>query len=541
MPLIEFQNEGSFEETDLSLSLLEMSLKHEVPHLHVCGGTARCSTCRVMVVENPQNVLPRNVIEEHLAQKREFGDHIRLACQMRITGPIKVRRLVFDDQDADLVCGVPEITGRESNLAVLFADIRDFTAFAEGHLPYDTVHILNRYFYQMGNAVLKNGGYIDKYIGDGIMALFGAYCDDPLVNCYNAVSAGLQMLEELQKVNEYLKRNFDTEFRIGVGIHYGEVILGELGHPSRRQLTAIGDTVNIASRVETSTKTFKIPMLVSEDVRRQLLTHLQTGRVVEAELKGKTGTHKLYEAIRLRGTGTQAIDHSDLRRRLKSALMDVVNGQKAPLFLRLAYHDAGTYSKSKNCGGANGSIRFEEELKRKENAGLEIAVRLLEPIKAMLREISWADLIAFAGAEAIRRAGGPEIYLPFGRMDGAQCTPEGMMASETLPFADLKTRFMDMGFNAQELVALSGAHTVGRVKGRPFTDDWFNFNNSYFRLLLEKDATKKEALLPTDRALLDDPECRTHVARYAADEQAFFIDFAAAYRKMTLLGTGLQA
>ena len=115
-------------------------------------------------------------------------------------------------------------TGREARLAIMFTDIRDFTVFSEAHLSYDVIHILNRYFYQMGECVLRNEGYIDKYIGDGMMALFGIDCTDPVVNCANAVHAGLQMLDELKSVNAYLKRNFDLEFKIGIGIHFGDAI-----------------------------------------------------------------------------------------------------------------------------------------------------------------------------------------------------------------------------------------------------------------------------------------------------------------------------
>src|SRR5207237_1197909 len=148
-----------------------------------------------------------------------FEPDIRLACQTDVCGPVKIRRLALDDEDADLAIEVPATTtGRETRLAILFADIRDFTVFAEGHLSYDTIHILNRYFYQMGEAILKNEGYIDKYMGDGIMALFGVTNTDPVANCYNAVTAALQMLEELKNLNTYLKRIFDVEFKIGIGV-----------------------------------------------------------------------------------------------------------------------------------------------------------------------------------------------------------------------------------------------------------------------------------------------------------------------------------
>src|SRR5476651_844583 len=110
MALIEFQNDGVFEEPDLTQSLLQISLKNRIPHMHVCGGTARCSTCRVMVLENIENCLPRNANEQRLADRKGFEPNIRLACQTCVRGPVKVRRLVLDDGDADMVIETAQST-----------------------------------------------------------------------------------------------------------------------------------------------------------------------------------------------------------------------------------------------------------------------------------------------------------------------------------------------------------------------------------------------------------------------------------------------
>jgi adenylate cyclase len=536
MAQIDFHLDGSFEESDPSLSLLDISLKNKVPHMHVCGGTARCSTCRVMVLENLNNCTPRNEAEQKLADKKGFEKNIRLACQTRVTGPVTVRRLVLDDGDADLVVQCHQsTTGRETRLAIMFTDIRDFTVFSERHLSYDTIHILNRYFYQMGEAVLRNEGYIDKYMGDGMMALFGIANPDPTVNCYNAVNAGLEMVQELKSLNVYLKRNFDIEFRIGVGIHFGEAILGELGHPNRRQMTVIGDSVNMASRIESATKTYQTSLLVSDAVRHQLRNRLEVGRSFDALLKGKSGSYQLHEVVRL-FEATQIFDREgDLRRHVNRALSEVITQQKAPLFLRAAFHDAGKYSMRLKSGGADGTLRLPEQLSRYENRGMEIPINLLKPIKERY-DISWADLIALGGAAAVLKAGGPDIHVPLGRPDSDKYTPAHVADLEHMTTAQLKERFADMGLTVQEMVALSGAHTIGRLKGVPFTDDWFKFNNSYYRALISG-ATRN--MLATDKDLMNDPECVVFVQRYAADQDAFFEDFSNAYRKMTLLGTGM--
>ena len=184
-------------------------------------------------------------------------------------------------------------------MAILFSDIRNFTPFAESHLPYDVIHILGRYFRKVGEPVLRHGGYIDKYMGDGIMAIFGLERPTPAAACLDAVAAGLRMLEALQELNVYISKQFDTEFKIGIGIHVGSVIIGEMGHPQKMQFTAIGDTVNIASRIETATKEMHVPLLISAEVRALLGDAARYGVCERVNLKGKSGEHLLSEVVGL--------------------------------------------------------------------------------------------------------------------------------------------------------------------------------------------------------------------------------------------------
>src|ERR1043165_4402390 len=323
MATINFQHDCVVEEPDDSLTLLQVSLKHNIPRMHVCGGMARCSTCRVMLLEHPENVTPRNAAEHNLATRLGFENNIRLACQTRATGPVSLRRLTLDDRDAGLcMANEQRTTGREAKLAVLFSDIRNFTNFGEKALPYDTIHILNRYFYQMGEAVQAHEGYIDKYIGDGMLALFGMTSTNAELNCRNAVNAALQMLSELEAFNAYTLRNFDQEFRIGIGVHFGELVIGELGHPSRKQITVIGDTVKMPSRIESATKEVGASLLISDSVREHLRGHVDIGRTFDAMLKGKTGSHTLHEVLKLHEETVKVSQSAKLRNWVLSALKD---------------------------------------------------------------------------------------------------------------------------------------------------------------------------------------------------------------------------
>lgn len=302
MARIVYQNEAVVEETDLTLSLLDVSHKHGIPHMQACGGHARCSTCRVLVLENLDHVCPRNEAEAQLAERRGFTDDIRLACQSHIDGNVIIRRLVVDDFDTSLVNSeTPMAVGRELCIAVLFADIRGFTPFAERTLPYDVVHILNRYFQTVGDAILRNGGVIDKYIGDAVMALFGLDGSDPRTACLQALKAALAMRASVAEFNNYLSQVFHEQFAVGIGIHFGPAVVGEIGHPDRRQVTAIGNTVNIASRIEAESKVLGTDLLVSEYVIAKVGDCVETGRTIATNLRGTTGETRLLEVLGLTG------------------------------------------------------------------------------------------------------------------------------------------------------------------------------------------------------------------------------------------------
>jgi len=286
-----------------SQTILENSLDAGIDCKFECGGNARCSTCRVIILEGKENCLPRNSAEAELAKKKSFGEEVRLACQTYVTGNVKLRRLVLDDEDVEEA--VNEGTkhkaapGREMKLAILFCDIRSFTSFSEKNYPYDVIHMLNRYYNEIGSAIDSNSGYIDKYMGDGIMVLFGLNSEkgDP---CVDAIRAGLGILSSLENVNKYLKKNFNSEFRVGIGVHYGNALIGELGFKLKMQFTALGDTVNMASRIEGITKKTGCNFLVSDAVFQSVANKslFEFGRKFKTEVKGKSGLYLLHEVNR---------------------------------------------------------------------------------------------------------------------------------------------------------------------------------------------------------------------------------------------------
>lgn len=214
----------------------------------------------------------------------------------------------------------------------------------------------------------------------------------------------------------------------------------------------------------------------------------------------------------------------------------------APLMLRIAWHSAGTFDCQSKTGGPFGTMRFKEELGHGANNGLDIAVRLLEPIKEQFPTISYADFYQLAGVVAVEVTGGPDVPFHPGREDKPEPPKEGRLPDATKGCDHLRDVFVkQMGLTDQDIVALSGGHTLGRChKERsgfegPWTANPLIFDNSYFKELL---SGEKEGLLqlPSDKALLDDPAFRPLVEKYAADEDAFFADYAEAHMKLSELG-----
>ncbi|KAL0905749.1 hypothetical protein M5K25_024186, partial [Dendrobium thyrsiflorum] len=223
---------------------------------------------------------------------------------------------------------------------------------------------------------------------------------------------------------------------------------------------------------------------------------------------------------------------------IQNSLRAVLSKAKAAGVLRMAFHDAGTYDTKDHSGGMNGSILYE--LDRPENVGLSKSLKILEKAKTEVDEIyqaSWADFIAVAGAEAVFLCGGPAIPVKVGRLDVRKPDPVGKLPQETLDAVGLKSCFQRKGFSTQELVALSGAHTLGsKGFGNPNV-----FDNAYYKILLEKPWSASGSMssmigLPSDRALAEDDECLRWIKVYAGDQVKFFDDFSSAYVKLVDLG-----
>ena len=282
-------------------TILKATLAAGINHTHACGGQAKCSTCRVSIMEGIEKCNPRNEAEQKMADRLNLPADIRLACQTNIIGNISIRRMVSDKLDMDIISeqfskDSKFAIGSKQKLTIIFTDIVNFTRLAEKFIPYDIFHVLTRYYRIMNVIIQDNNGFISDLAGDGILAVFGK--DKKSNNSVlDAIHAIEEMNERLDIFNKYLDENFNFQFGIRAGIHYGNVIIGPFDTGDMKKLAVIGDNVNYASRIESANKEFGTKLLLSEEAYQEVKETYPKHNSFEATLKGKAGQYKLYEIL----------------------------------------------------------------------------------------------------------------------------------------------------------------------------------------------------------------------------------------------------
>lgn len=276
------------------LSILEASRLAGIPHYSVCGGKGRCSTCRVKILNSKGPLPPPGDIEQTTLRRIHADSDVRLGCQLRPTSDLGIALLVSPPQQSDLpVDAQLARPGREEEIAILFCDLRNFTTLSEAKLPYDVVFLLNRYFTIVRQAVEHAGGHLDKFIGDGAMALFGLGEDEEHA-CRSAMKAAATILRDIAILNEGLEKQFAVRLEVVVGIHAGPSIVGVMGYGAAKTLTAIGDTVNVASRLESKAKEFGAAIVVSEPALTQAGQDTADLRSEQITIRGRNSQMKVF-------------------------------------------------------------------------------------------------------------------------------------------------------------------------------------------------------------------------------------------------------
>lgn len=247
-------------------TLLEIFRRFGIPHAALCGGRARCATCRVLVLDGGDDLPPPGPNEARLLRRISAGDHVRLACQIRPKRDLQVQILLAAKQRGAGPAGLdPDDRIGKKGLTVMVADLRAFTALSERQLPHELMNLLNRFYDEMSQAIAAHNGRIEAIYGDGLMAVFGLE-SAPARASAAAIAAAGDMVRAVEALNREYANALPLPLRIGIGIHGGQTIVGAVENESmgRREIT-VGETVMIASQLEAATRRVLSDIVVSAE------------------------------------------------------------------------------------------------------------------------------------------------------------------------------------------------------------------------------------------------------------------------------------
>ena len=274
-------------------SILEAVRAAGIPHASVCGGRGRCTTCRVRVGKGLAALPESSRLESQALARIGADPSVRLACQTRPVSDLSVSPLIPATATAASVHQPGGISGREQEIAVMFIDMRDSTRLGERRLPYDVVFILNQFLSEMWAAVEETGGHYAQFTGDGLMALYGLE-SGVATGSRQALRGAAEMARRLSGLNARLGEELHRPLRIGIGIHCGAAIVGTMGPPKSPNLSAVGDNVNVAARLESESKALGCTLVVSTALADAAGVDLSLHPLHEAKLRGRSGNVAVY-------------------------------------------------------------------------------------------------------------------------------------------------------------------------------------------------------------------------------------------------------
>lgn len=262
----------------------DLSQRVAVEYRDEIGAMARTFNKMVVKLQGADEQIRGFALRAVVAQRNERK--IRSLFQRYV--PSDVINTVVTNPDSALV-------GTDQSLAIIFTDIRNFTTISEGFSPYDLVSDLNRYFEPLVDIIMKHGGIVDKYIGDALMAFFGAPHNRGTEETH-ALVAAIEMQQAIARINELHRQEGKPEFKTGIGVNYGHVIVGNIGSQRKMDYTIVGDPVNYGSRLEGLTKQYKQDIIVSWTIWRKVNKKVPTRFLDVVQAKGKTTAKSIYTA-----------------------------------------------------------------------------------------------------------------------------------------------------------------------------------------------------------------------------------------------------
>jgi adenylate cyclase len=268
-------------------SLLEAIRESGIAHASVCGGRARCTTCRVRIASGLQHLPPPAALETEALARIGADPNVRLACQVRPRADVWVTPLVPAHANSAMARRPGGVGGRERQVVAMFVDLRGSTALGEARLPYDVVFILNQFFAEMAEALAATGGHYAQFAGDGLLALYGLETEIGPA-CRQALDGAALMQRHMDRLNTRLAPELAEPLRIGIGVHAGLAIVGNMGPPAAPIISAVGDPINAAARLESLSKHYGCTLVVSLDTLRLAGLPIPDAPVHRARVRGKT-------------------------------------------------------------------------------------------------------------------------------------------------------------------------------------------------------------------------------------------------------------
>jgi len=272
------------------MSVLEASWRFDIPHASVCGGRGRCSTCRIRIVGDRSGLPTPSAGEKAVLARVGAGSDpaLRLACQLRPPRDITFVPMLPPGVGTARAWEKSRVRAAEERYVVsMFVDMRGSTRLGEKRLPFDTVFIVNRFLAAISQAVIDAGGQPNQFLGDGLLALFGL-SSSPATACREALDAAARIAGNVDHLNALFANDLAEPIRFGIGIHAGEVIVGDIGYRDHRVYTALGDAVNVAARLQEMTKALDCEVVLSDEVRGNAGLAADALPATDVAIRGRT-------------------------------------------------------------------------------------------------------------------------------------------------------------------------------------------------------------------------------------------------------------
>jgi adenylate cyclase len=275
-------------------TVLETLRQNGIPHASVCGGRARCTTCRVLVTKGLDSLPPPSRLESGALARIGATPGTRLACQICPTTDISVVPLLAANASAAQGAIRGEIAGSERLITVVFVALRGSEILGKAKLPYDLLYILNQFFQEMTKALDSTNGHYAQFAGDGLMALYGLNADEPGTGAADALRGAREMLARIAQLNSRLRGDLPQPLRTGIGIHFGEAIVGAMGPPASKIISAIGETVSTCARLERLTKKHDCAVIVSRRAAEMAALDVKSREIHQASGDGRAQSVEFY-------------------------------------------------------------------------------------------------------------------------------------------------------------------------------------------------------------------------------------------------------